>query len=798
MNTTNGAAKTPSEGLASRDWYGEAERRIEGLTIPGAWGDNPDVPTMGTRLGRTPGIALLRQAQRSPARTRVARTLTTPEAHPALRQPLKPATRLERPVLTIQSPTAASLARLAQPFGPADGGEAGDVDAPVVQTTSTPAPRVPFVRRIFRLLDPRPEPGIDASARPPRPRSMAARAVEAESRYASPVVSEPPPVAEARTSAPPPASTTQPGRLVARHPAHEDEASLQASPSALMRQPSVEPTPASATPATQHAEHPTAEEPAARATSPLATFARRVFRREAPAPSDAAEPASEPTPPAKTPHVVVGEDVMEGPASDERPSAPTLRDDADKTPPSRDVPPVRLELRHEAGPAEAVSVQRLVSADPVPRPLDQGEGAEARPVAPRIEVAAGGPGTQPAVARDDPAPALGPGPAPAPPAVGSEQPASPGPSLVRRVLRRISGHPEPGTTATTTTTARAQQPARTSATSEPERAVSSPPMLESRLLLRHEFHLDEVVAEPAAPPDIAPGESTVQEERARAEGPIPLQLTARMDAGAAPDSEQLRAHMTAALVAGAKVVAAARPSESLGPAEPIRDVAPQSRRTAAAPPPELVLRERPFDPPAAAPPAQARIEAPASASPAVDLAARVTEPTSPAAPTLLHRSPRAEAPAPSEVRRVFRRPAPESMPAPADARPQTVHADVLARQLGLAPGAASPRSAPPLTPSPRVEAAVRRAEQPSITRHTTAPAADEEVFRQARSEGPVAVLRAEMAEPPESTPASDTGAEAPAEPDAQALDRLAQAIYTRLRRRFVVERERAGRGERWT
>lgn len=93
---------------------------------------------------------------------------------------------------------------------------------------------------------------------------------------------------------------------------------------------------------------------------------------------------------------------------------------------------------------------------------------------------------------------------------------------------------------------------------------------------------------------------------------------------------------------------------------------------------------------------------------------------------------------------------------------------------------------------------MRRAEQPSITRHTTAPAADEEVFRQARSEGPVAVLRAEMAEPPESTPASDTGAEAPAEPDAQALDRLAQAIYTRLRRRFVVERERAGRGERWT
>jgi len=59
-------------------------------------------------------------------------------------------------------------------------------------------------------------------------------------------------------------------------------------------------------------------------------------------------------------------------------------------------------------------------------------------------------------------------------------------------------------------------------------------------------------------------------------------------------------------------------------------------------------------------------------------------------------------------------------------------------------------------------------------------------------------MRAETAETPEGAPASDPEAAAPAEPDAQALDRLAQAVYTRLRRRFVVERERAGRGERWT
>ena len=87
--TTDRADGQPAEALASRDWYGDAQRRIDGLSIPGAWGDNPDVPKMGTRLGRTPGIALLRQAQRSPAHVRVARTLTAPEEHPALRQPLQ-------------------------------------------------------------------------------------------------------------------------------------------------------------------------------------------------------------------------------------------------------------------------------------------------------------------------------------------------------------------------------------------------------------------------------------------------------------------------------------------------------------------------------------------------------------------------------------------------------------------------------------------------------------------------------------------------------------------------------------
>ena len=184
---------------------------------------------------------------------------------------------------------------------------------------------------------------------------------------------------------------------------------------------------------------------------------------------------------------------------------------------------------------------------------------------------------------------------------------------------------------------------------------------------------------------------------------------------------------------------------------------------------------------------------------ALDAPPPTVSPVSPPT-TVLRRT--VDAAAPVEVRRVFRRPAPESGSAPtSEAGPQAVHADALARELGFAPTVAR-GSQPGPTPAARVASAVRRAEEPSVARHAAAPATDEDIFRQARAEGgPVAVLRAETSEAPTDVPApsdAEAAAAAPAEPDAQALDRLAQAVYTRLRRRFVVERERAGRGERWS
>ena len=48
--------------------------------------------------------------------------------------------------------------------------------------------------------------------------------------------------------------------------------------------------------------------------------------------------------------------------------------------------------------------------------------------------------------------------------------------------------------------------------------------------------------------------------------------------------------------------------------------------------------------------------------------------------------------------------------------------------------------------------------------------------------------------PPEAEPVAEPGDD---EPDPVDLERLAQDVYDRLRRRFLIERERAGRGARW-
>ncbi len=77
---------------------------------------------------------------------------------------------------------------------------------------------------------------------------------------------------------------------------------------------------------------------------------------------------------------------------------------------------------------------------------------------------------------------------------------------------------------------------------------------------------------------------------------------------------------------------------------------------------------------------------------------------------------------------------------------------------------------------------------------------DKEGFALARATGDaVAVMRSVGTDDSAGTDdsSSDSSSQA-ARPDPRAMDELAREVYTRLRRRLIVDRERAGFDSRWT
>jgi hypothetical protein len=142
-----------------------------------------------------------------------------------------------------------------------------------------------------------------------------------------------------------------------------------------------------------------------------------------------------------------------------------------------------------------------------------------------------------------------------------------------------------------------------------------------------------------------------------------------------------------------------------------------------------------------------------------------------------------ESPTPQAARipRVYRRAATATAPSAAPAVPAPAAAgQAIARAEGRTASAAATAAAPYVPASFESSS-----DGPHLDRvDAGAPASPAAAPAEAGAGSP----------PPESEPIEEPGSD---EPDPQQLERLAQQVYDRLRRRFVTERERAGRGARW-
>ena len=119
----------------------------------------------------------------------------------------------------------------------------------------------------------------------------------------------------------------------------------------------------------------------------------------------------------------------------------------------------------------------------------------------------------------------------------------------------------------------------------------------------------------------------------------------------------------------------------------------------------------------------------------------------------------------------------------------------LAERARVSRRAARPAGTPPAASSPPAARTVAtpEAERTEAGPGAAAVAASPPLLRAAAGATPSAAPAGEATAPPADEPIEEPGND---EPDPVDLERLAQEVYARLKRRFIVNRERAGLGVR--
>ena len=241
--------------------------------------------------------------------------------------------------------------------------------------------------------------------------------------------------------------------------------------------------------------------------------------------------------------------------SDATPTMAPAPFEASTTPVQREMPPPRLDLRTDGpvierrapeAPAEATleaaALHLEAGADaplvPAPAPAPALARPEAAPTATQAE-APPTPESVESTVEAAPAPHLE-----APPAllrVESPEPVA-GPSLVRRILRRITRSPEPNAVSPSVALAPAASAARRSTVSPaqtpvfpgdvPARANAAPAVevpSDPRFVLRHEAPVEDAADESSVPAVSSDPPVPAAQETPREDGPTPLQLTPRIE-----------------------------------------------------------------------------------------------------------------------------------------------------------------------------------------------------------------------------------------------------------------------------
>ena len=732
--------RSTDRGAATRDWHGDAQRRIARALDTPALSERPGGPRLGARPGRTLGVAMLLRGRRTSRRMQLAATLRAPEDRPALRRPLRPRASL-RPRLTIQSAsTAPTFATAAASSEPID-------RPPVAEPPPAPAEVAPtslldVVRRLFLRRQPV-EATTPARTRTqvPLPESVRAPLLEPSAANAPVRAVEPPTPsagaeADATLAAPPPPEPAEPAEPVV---------TPQAAATA--------PAPPPAQPAPRGETPPQARTSAAPPPVPWRTSVlRRVARKLAPR---IVRPAVTPTPaeaqprPAATPQPVPPPELHVAPPPAEEPPAGEAAQLAPRLSPAgeREAPPQRAPEQHIELPAPVRALieplRRVVAQRPLSRP------------APSVAVRSAPPAGEDAAPADaPPLPAVE-----APARVEAIEPATPPPErLLERVPQAAAAPRRPRLVARViellTSPVRPVAPSAEIAPPEPRRPASAPER-EASIEPPVERAVERAVERRAPEP---------REEALDRRPPLamPVAEAAPAPIGETPHIEPSPAPRPSARLAAPidTVEMPVRPP----PAVP-EDTAPPIERPTAPPP----TASEPSGLPAAAPRRPAR---PAQAATAAAL-------TPPAA--------RRAEPAP---RRVYRQAA--AAPPVAAARPEARRAPSLAATVAAA---TAPTIRPRLgrTAEKRPTAATPQA-QPD------AASADEQAFLAAREGGaPVAVVRSAVdIEPAAAADEEEEPSEAgEAELDSTQLEKLACSIYPLIKRRVALERERRGRGGRW-